>query len=170
MAKKQKTIDISTKNSKLVLGKTLKTARKQKNLSVEDLHELTKIPLNSIKNLEDEQWKKLPARAYVKGFLKSYAKHVGLNYQDLLDMYSDSIPASASKDLQKADFIHIKPTKSLETEDKDSKQESKISTALLVFILILIASLTISYFSSQNEKDNSVSPSASEIANIDVTG
>jgi cytoskeletal protein RodZ len=58
------------------VGTLLKNAREKKKLKIEDLASKTKININILKALENNEIDKLPNIAYLKGFVKNYAKAV----------------------------------------------------------------------------------------------
>jgi curved DNA-binding protein CbpA len=58
-------------------GPVIKLLREQKGLSVRDVGEMTKVSVRYLEFIEEENFKKLPARAYIRGFLMLYAKALG---------------------------------------------------------------------------------------------
>lgn len=60
-------------------GKFLKEIREYKNVSLEKMAEMTRIMKAYILHLENEDFSKLPATAYIRGFIFQYAKHLKLN-------------------------------------------------------------------------------------------
>lgn len=67
------------------VGERLKAAREEKNLSLEDIADQTRIPLRHLQNLEAGDWSNLPAPTYTIGFAKSYASAVGLDRTEIGD-------------------------------------------------------------------------------------
>jgi cytoskeleton protein RodZ len=61
-----------------LLGEYLKEKRLEKNFSLEKLSQKTKISVNILKSLELNDYKHLPSAAYIKGFVTSYVKVLGL--------------------------------------------------------------------------------------------
>ncbi len=61
-----------------LLGDYLKQKRLDKNFSLEKLSQKTKISINILKNLEANDFDHLPSAAYIKGFVTSYVKVLGL--------------------------------------------------------------------------------------------
>jgi cytoskeleton protein RodZ len=61
------------------IGNSLREARIRQGLDLAEIERATKIRGRYLKALEDEQFEILPAQTYVKGFLKSYADHLGLD-------------------------------------------------------------------------------------------
>ena len=60
-------------------GSFLKKIREYKNVSVERMADMTKISKTYIRNIEEEDYVKLPADVYTRGFVYQYAKCLKLN-------------------------------------------------------------------------------------------
>jgi curved DNA-binding protein CbpA len=58
-------------------GPVLKMMREQRGLTSRNVADITKLSGRYIEGIEDEAYKKLPARAYLRGFLVLYAKAIG---------------------------------------------------------------------------------------------
>jgi cytoskeletal protein RodZ len=61
-----------------LLGEYLKQKRMEKNFTLEKLSQKTKISVNILKSLEANDFENLPSAAYIKGFVQSYVKVLGL--------------------------------------------------------------------------------------------
>ena len=69
------------------LGKQLRTARMAKEKSLEDISNYTNISKRYLRALEEDQYDILPGHVYVRGFLSSYARCVGLDTKALVGQY-----------------------------------------------------------------------------------
>jgi cytoskeletal protein RodZ len=58
-------------------GQIIKLLREQRGLSVRNIAEMTKVSVRYLEFIEEENFQKLPARAYIRGFLMLYAKALG---------------------------------------------------------------------------------------------
>ncbi|HUI68100.1 MAG TPA: helix-turn-helix domain-containing protein [Nitrospirota bacterium] len=58
-------------------GPVIKLLREQMGLSIRNIAEMTKVSVRYLELIEEENFKKLPARAYIRGFLMLYAKALG---------------------------------------------------------------------------------------------
>ena len=74
------------------LGSLLKEGREKKGLDYEEMAQITKLRAHALEALENEAWHLLPPPVFVKGFIKSYAKALGLGESKLLDLYHRTIP------------------------------------------------------------------------------
>jgi cytoskeletal protein RodZ len=68
-------------------GATLRRARNSKQLTLEQLAERTKVGTTVLKAFENNDVDRLPARVYARGFLRAYAKEVGLDPEETVDEY-----------------------------------------------------------------------------------
>jgi len=68
-------------------GKTLKQIRERIGIDLKTVSEQTKINTRILEWIEEEAIEKLPPLVYVKGFLKVYAKSLGLDPQKVIGDY-----------------------------------------------------------------------------------
>ena len=61
------------------VGEELRAARERQALSLDELSTRTKIAVERLKAIEDEEIERLPPVAYLKGFVHAYAAEVGLD-------------------------------------------------------------------------------------------
>ena len=86
------------------IGNSLRETRLRQQLDFPELEHATKIRAKYLRALEDERFELLPSHTYVKGFLRSYAEHMGLDGQLYVDEYNsryvtgeDDAPLSARR-------------------------------------------------------------------------
>lgn len=68
-------------------GQRLRDARTQLGLSLDEVAQTTRIPKASLVNLEEGRFDLLPADVFVRGFIRSYARAVGLDPNPLVRTY-----------------------------------------------------------------------------------
>lgn len=68
------------------IGEYLRATRESKNISLEYICAQTKINFGILKNLENNNISELPNIAYVRGFVQSYLKILGINPSEALDI------------------------------------------------------------------------------------
>src|ERR1700733_6666546 len=69
------------------LAMWLRAGRAQRKLSLEDVARITKIQRRILEKLEAGQLDGLPAEVFVRGFVRSFARCVGLDEGEALDRY-----------------------------------------------------------------------------------
>ena len=99
-----------------LIGESLRKARLEKDLSFEVIEKDTKIRRRYLEALENENWDIIPGKVYLRGFLKTYSRYLGLNEANLLAILdeflnSQQIPENEPS-LQKID-LPIRPPRRL---------------------------------------------------------
>ncbi|MGA2954567.1 MAG: helix-turn-helix domain-containing protein [Thermodesulfobacteriota bacterium] len=69
------------------LGRYLRRERESRSMSLEELSRATRIGLPFLEALERDDFGFFPQREFVRGFLKGYARHLGLNVEEVLGRY-----------------------------------------------------------------------------------
>lgn len=72
------------------VGKYLRQQREAKAMSIEEVARATRVPMSSVERLESDQFDELPGEVFVRGFMKSYARAVGLQADDVLARYTST--------------------------------------------------------------------------------
>lgn len=115
-----------------MLGDLLRDKREQLNLSLDDIEKGTNIRKLYIKSIEEGNYDKLPGEVFLKGFIKTYGKFLGLDTQQLLEQYKneknnpvvnkESVEATPKVESDKeTDDVE----KKLEVSAKDSERKNK---------------------------------------------
>lgn len=120
------------------LGGQLKKIRESKGLSISELSAVSKINVRFLQALEAGEFKTLPGNAFIRGFIKSYAKYCGGNEQKLLADYEALMKQQRGPEIQL-----LPPKKSTAALQLDLTQI--IPLAGLALLLIVSVSV-ISYF------------------------
>ncbi|WP_088100628.1 RodZ domain-containing protein [Xanthomonas retroflexus] len=66
-------------------GTRLRQAREAAGLTLEDVGQRLRMPVQVVRSLEQEQWQKLGAPVFVRGQLRSYARLLGVDVSELLE-------------------------------------------------------------------------------------
>ncbi len=72
------------------VGQYLREQRKAKRMSVEEISRATRVPMSSVERIEADQFDELPGEVFVRGFLKSYARAIGVPADEVLARYTAS--------------------------------------------------------------------------------
>ena len=68
-------------------GDKFRKARESKELSLDDVANVTKISTRMLQAIEEEHFDQLPGGVFNRGFIRAYAKHLGLNSEDAVNDY-----------------------------------------------------------------------------------
>lgn len=72
------------------IGATLREARTRRKLDLSEVEAAIKIRARFLQAMENEEWDALPGGAYTRGFIRTYASHLGLDGERLADDYRRS--------------------------------------------------------------------------------
>ena len=73
------------------LGSYFRSAREARGLDLRDAAQQTRISINYLKAIEDEDFSKLPGEVFVKGFLKNYARFLRLPEDEVVRRYGEFV-------------------------------------------------------------------------------
>ncbi len=93
------------------IGSSLRSARERRKLELADVEGATHIRTKYLQALEDERFDVLPGPAYVKGFLRTYADHLGLDGQQFVAEYNARFPAAEAPEA--APLVRVRPRRRL---------------------------------------------------------
>jgi len=79
-----------SRESIIEFGRELINAREYKNMSIEQISEITKIDIKYLRAMEMGDWDLLP-RPYMEAFLKAYAETVGMNVPKVMKKYREMV-------------------------------------------------------------------------------
>ncbi len=68
-------------------GEDLKRERELRDISLEEISRATNISKSLLEALEQNNFSSLPGGAYTRGFIRSYARHVGIGIEETLDAF-----------------------------------------------------------------------------------
>jgi len=85
--KSDDTMESKIRSEEEFSGNFFTEVRKYKNMNLGYLSSVTKVAVYHLEALEREDYKTLPARVYVRGFVKSYAQSLGLDRDKAVTAY-----------------------------------------------------------------------------------
>ena len=96
-------VDVETEkvtSSKITkVGAMLKEMRLQKGLKVVDVSKKLCIRKCYLEAIEESNYKEIPAFPYGIGFIRSYAKFLGLNSENIIELYKEEACGAGTKDM-----------------------------------------------------------------------
>ena len=78
------------------IGELLRAAREEKKLSVDQVNRETKISAQTVRALEQDDFGAFPSETYLKGFLRTYAEFLGLDFGRLWSMMGQRTQAQSA--------------------------------------------------------------------------
>ena len=139
------------------VGEILLAARERKGKSLEEAGDETRIAVKNLEYLETDNFEALPAKVYVRGFLRTYASYLGLDVEYILNKYEVQ---SGQTHKSKGDLWEIEAE--VVEERLGSQNIMKRFVLLAALIALIIIVLIIIFRMSGDGKDNSVRPTVRE--------
>lgn len=130
--------EITQPTSPSSLGAELRQAREQKGISFREISNQTKIRELYLQALEDDNYAIFPSRAYFLGFLRNYAKCVGLEIEPLIRKYNTTINVSVNT----KDEIGILDRLAKQKPPK-TKAKAASNSKLWIAVILLLSALVI---------------------------
>ena len=78
------------------VGETLRMAREQQGLSLDVISQRTKIGTEKLRAIEENDIQRLPSGIFLRGFVRAYAREVGLDVEDTVNRYIAQFESQAS--------------------------------------------------------------------------
>lgn len=126
------------------IGELLSLERKKHKLSLEEVAQKTRIRLEYLQALENNQFVDLPAGVFVKGYIKTYAGLLGFDSQPLIALLRRDYKESAKGKLIPREFVK----KRTQTE-RYLQPVSLVLFALAGFFIILSAYVFVQWYNLQ---------------------
>ncbi|MCS6899118.1 MAG: helix-turn-helix domain-containing protein [Myxococcales bacterium] len=114
------------------IGRYLRKRREMRAMSVEEVSRATRIPIPSLERLETDRFDDLPGEVFVRGFLKSYARAVGLPVDEVLARYSASRRVT-----------QVTPIPVMSPIQKASKRRFGVAIAFVLLLVLFTLALSI---------------------------
>ena len=128
------------------LGTILKEARIAKNLSLDDLQEITKIQKRYLIGIEEGNYSLMPGNFYVRAFIKQYAEAVGLDPEELFEEFNNEIPSTHADDIP-GQLSRVKTKQSI---GEGSSKFLDVLPKLLIVIVVIGLFVFIWWYLSKN--------------------
>lgn len=119
------------------IGSILKEKRKERKMEIKDVSDNIKIAGHYLQALEDGDFTKFPSEVYLKGFLKNYAKFLGVGTDKALAMYRRENERKQNEaTINAVSKVKSKPTAITFTPNKII---AAIAIAAIIMILVYLA-------------------------------
>ena len=79
------------------LGQMLRQERELRDIPLDRIEEATRIRSAQLRAIEDDRLEALPAEAYARGFVRTYAEYLGLNGDDVVAIFNEQWNRSAHR-------------------------------------------------------------------------
>ena len=116
------------------VGEFFRQVRETKGLTVDEVASKTRIRTDFVKALEDGNFAKLPDQVFAKGFVRSYARSLGLDEEDAIHRFIQS----AGSFYEKQDERERLKVRQIEEDRKRQSNRKAVTIAIGIAVLTLI--------------------------------
>src|SRR5689334_14673849 len=135
-------------------GDWLRRQREMREISLRDIADRTKISLRYLEAMEEDRFDLLPAPLFAKGFLREYARYVGLSPDEVVNHY---LSVQGEDKEEEGDQTLIR------RRAKNSAQKARSWAFYLFFVLMGLALLgLVWFFAYYNDKRQEERPAAAQ--------
>jgi cytoskeletal protein RodZ len=126
----------------LTLGEKIKQAREARGITISEVADQTRISGLYLESIENNDYRGLPGGIFNKGFVKSYAKYVGLDEQEALQDYANLMAEQGE--------TNVEETKTYRPEVLTDDRNSSSSLPTIIFAVIILGLLAWGAFTLVN--------------------
>jgi cytoskeletal protein RodZ len=139
-------------------GTFLRDERERRQISLSEISQSTKVSVSSLKLIEAGNLDDLPPDVFVRGFIRSYAKSLGIPSSQVLGLLDQvlaerrrSVEAPVVAANRARENSRVERPMTVEPQGEDDAQSPRrgIGLAVFVIIVLLIATITLSLFLRQ---------------------
>jgi len=124
------------------LGGFFQHARERQDLTLEQVASQTRIQQRHLQALEEEDYASLPAKVFTKGFVRSYARTLGLDEDEALQLFLTSSSSFYEHTQQEQQHVQIK---------LEEAHRSRFNWNLVLILFVVIAGLLFYLLPEQQE-------------------
>lgn len=135
------------------IGEFFKQVRETKGLTIDEVASKTRIRTDFVKALEDGNFAKLPDQVFARGFVRSYARSLGLDEDDAIHRFAQSAGAYYDKQIERERL------KVRQAEEERKRQANRKAVAIAIGIAIL----TLIFLLSREQSSLLVRKSSSDV-------
>ena len=115
------------------VGAFLKQKREGQGLSLDQVASLTRIQSKFLHALEEETFADLPEQVFTRGFVRTYARSLGINEEDALRRFSEASSEFYERGIQEQQQVSLKIQ-----EERQGKLNRNLVIGITVVILIAL--------------------------------
>lgn len=150
-----------------MVGYTLRQERERQNLTIEDIEQGTSIRVSYIEAIEAGEYDQLPGAVYTKGFIKNYAKFLGMDADDAAKEFAKDLVELSGETAEPEPVADVKPTTQIPERKSEPKPErrsanvsmqedNRSSSMLIVAAVVLVAAIAGGLWSWLSSSDDDV--------------
>ena len=139
-------------------GEILKEARLASGRALEDLSAVTRIPIDTLEGLENDNYDDISADVFVKGFLRNYSRELKVSEESVIEAFyelrGESLPV-ASTTAEISDVVGVGQVKVGATR-RPIRRSFKLSYVLIILVVALSLLLSVLFLGLDSNDDSDV--------------
>ena len=140
------------------VGDILRAERERKGLTIKDVESAISIRALYLNAIEEGNYSIVPGEVYLKGFIRNYANYLGLNPQEVLEVYRQNKNPQANAAVPpQDDYLAEKPA-TAERESRSTNSSNKLVKWLALAIVTAGIVTGVAWWSSINKKPEQTPP------------
>jgi cytoskeleton protein RodZ len=163
-------------------GDRLRKEREQRGITLDDISLNTKIGTRLLRALEEEKFDQLPGGIFNKGFVRAYARHVGIDEDQAVADYMSAVDANENNTVA-GEPEHPQPTERQpepqqeaqirvvrEARPRDSSADIPWGLLAILLLLIALAFASWSYYHREQRVDRNRAPEPAPMGDTTAPG
>jgi cytoskeleton protein RodZ len=152
-------------------GEKLRKEREQRGITLEDVSSTTRISARMLRAMEEDHFDQLPGGVFNKGFIRAYAKHVGIDPEQAVTDYLAAIGQTPAKPKDDTPLDHKLTPAAIEESQASEYNDGSLHVPWgLVAIVLLVLVLVFAFWSYRSRiKLDGPSSRAKSAANLLAT-
>jgi cytoskeleton protein RodZ len=142
-------------------GERLRKEREQRKITLDDISSSTKISTRMLRALEDEHFDELPGGVFNKGFVRAYARHIGLDEEqaitDYLEATNQTPSGAAPVTVPEISVVAAQAAQQERLRSLNNSGAARIPWEILAALLLLVV-IAIAYWSYRKRAANLARP------------
>jgi cytoskeletal protein RodZ len=123
-----------TTEKDITLGEFLRHERERRGITIDQVASATKVGVRTLHSLEADHFADLPAKPFVRGFVTSYCRFIGLEPKEVLGRFEDFICRKSTAERPNREGGHS--GYAFERKDGDQQSRTVLMIAVCSFIVV----------------------------------
>lgn len=137
------------------VGQILKTARIEKNLTLEDAEKATSIRSKYLQAIEEDNYANTPGEVFVKGIIRTYGNYLGLDGLELVNIYKanksgqvvENVKSEGIREVNNVKLnISLKPQRNIGSGNSFSMSLNQVPFTKILIGIALVAVIGAGYW------------------------
>lgn len=156
-------------------GERMQREREMRSISLEEIAESTKIGCRMLRALEEEDFEKLPGGIFNKGFVRAYAKFLGIDEEQAVADFQTAFvekqskhPTNGANGIQHGEILPQIEANAIEHEPEPDQAAGFMRAAIIIICIVGVAGLGWKFLGSKTSTETPAStvPPASVTAPV----